>query len=198
MAKLKIYEFPNPVLAQKAKPIQRVDRSYFSLADDLLETMYSAPGAGLAAPQVGILERMIVIDVYYEREEASALTEAPSDAEIFEKYKIWNKKQKILINPEILSQEGSICFAEGCLSVPEYRGKVNRAKKIRIRYQDLEGRTHEEWVEDYEAVAVQHELDHLNGVLFIDYLSTTKKNQIRKQLQEKAELESLLLPHRKR
>ena len=165
MSKLKIYTFPDAVLAQKAKPIQRVDRSYFKIADDMLETMYEAPGIGLAANQVGLLERLVVVDVEYN----------PDDED---------KKNNpiILLNPEIIYREGSIITKEGCLSVPDYRAEVKRADKIKIKYQNADGLEKELSAEGMLAVCIQHELDHLEGKLFIDRLNPLKKDFAKKKL----------------
>lgn len=165
MAKLKIFQFPDKVLLEKAKPIDRVEKTYHKLADDMFETMYSAPGIGLAANQVGVLERIVVIDVDYENKE---------DGEIE------NRKPIILINPKIIHREGSIELCEGCLSVPEYQAEVKRAEKIKVEYQDVDGARKTLSAEGLLAVCVQHELDHLDGKLFIDRLSTAKKSIARK------------------
>lgn len=180
MAKLKIYTFPDIVLAQKALPISRVDKSYFKVADDMLETMYDAPGIGLAANQVGLLERIIVIDTEYEREdlEGDEFPEASQSSGGV----ITNKKPIILINPEIIHREGSIRFTEGCLSVPEYSEEVDRSEKIKVQYQDVDGLTKTLSMEGLQAVCLQHEIDHLNGTLFIDHLSPVKKDMIKKKL----------------
>src|SRR5271168_3656675 len=120
MAKLKIYTFPDTVLAKKASPIQRVEKTYFKLADDMLETMYEAPGIGLAANQVGCLERILVLDTEYDYEDLPEGESAPAGSEIVPGGFIKNKKPRIIINPQIIHREGSILFSEGCLSVPEY------------------------------------------------------------------------------
>jgi peptide deformylase len=171
MAKLKIFTFPDAILAQKAAPIARVEKPLYGLADDMLETMYDAPGIGLAANQVGILQRLLVIDTEYDYEEL------PEGGEI-----IKNRKPQIIINPEIIFREGSILFSEGCLSVPEYNAEVKRAEKIKVRYQDIDGLTKELSADGLLAVAIQHELDHLDGKLFIDRLSPLKKEFAKKQL----------------
>src|SRR3954470_1792755 len=120
MAKLKIYTFPDMVLAQKASPIERVEKPLHKLADDMFETMYDAPGIGLAANQVGILQRILVIDTDYDLEEIPEGTSPVAGVEVVGKNTIKNKKPQIIINPEIIYREGSILFSEGCLSVPEY------------------------------------------------------------------------------
>jgi peptide deformylase len=184
MAKLKIYTFPDLVLAQKAAPIARVERNYFKLADDMLETMYYAPGIGLAANQVGILERILVLDTEYDLVELEEGEKAPEGAEVVGGALIQGKKPKIIINPEIIEREGKIAIAEGCLSVPDYSAEVQRSEKIKLQYQDIDGVTRTLSAEGLMAVAIQHEMDHLEGKLFIDRLSPIKKEVIRKKLRK--------------
>lgn len=182
MARLKIYTFPDAVLAQKAQPIARVDKSYWKTADDMLETMYHAPGIGLAANQVGILERFVVIDTEYDYEELEEGEVAPPDAEVVSGGIITNRKPQILFNPEIIHREGKIQMSEGCLSVPEYNAEVQRSEKIQVRYQDVNGLEKTLSADGLLAVCVQHELDHLEGKLFIDRLSPLKKEMAHKKL----------------
>lgn len=183
MAKLKIYTFPDLVLKQKAKPIARVDKSYYKLADDMLETMYHSPGIGLAANQVGILERIIVIDVDFDLDDSEEVDASKSvNAEVYDSGVITNKNPRMIINPEILFQEGSRVFEEGCLSVPEYTAEVKRADKIKLQYQDIDGLTKTLLAEGLLATAIQHEIDHLEGKLFIDRLSPLKKDLAKKRL----------------
>lgn len=171
MAKLKIYAFPDAVLAQKALPIARVERSYHQLADDMLETMYEAPGIGLAANQVGVLERILVLDVEYD-------VAQNLEGETILK----NRKPIIVINPEIVKREGKLVFEEGCLSVPEYNAEVERAEKIWLRYQDADGVARQLTADGLLAVAIQHEIDHLEGRLFIERLSPIKREFAKRQL----------------
>lgn len=183
MAKLKIYTFPDLVLTQKAKPIERIDKSYYQLADDMLETMYDAPGIGLAANQVGILERIIVIDVDFELEDnPSAGVEGEIVGGIITK-----KNPRIILNPEIIHKEGKLLYNEGCLSVPEYEAEVQRSKRITLQYQNLDGLTQTLDAEGILAVAIQHEMDHLEGKLFIDRLSPLKKEMAQKKLRKERE-----------
>lgn len=182
MAKLKIYTFPDLVLAQKAKPIDRVEKPLHKLADDMLETMYEAPGIGLAANQVGILSRILVLDTEYETEDLPEGVAPPASAEVVGDQIIKGKKPIILINPEIFYREGSIEFSEGCLSVPEYTADVKRSEKIKVRFQDIDGLTKELSADGLLAVAIQHEIDHLEGKLFIDRLNPLKKELAKKQL----------------
>jgi peptide deformylase len=193
MARLKIYTFPDLVLAQKALPIARVERSYHKLADDMLETMYHAPGIGLAANQVGILERILVIDTEYDMEELEEGQVPAPGGEVVSGSVIFNKKPRIIINPEIIHREGEILFSEGCLSVPEYNAEVRRAEKIKLKYQDVDGLEKTLSADGLMAVAIQHEMDHLDGKLFIDRLSPLKKEMAKKKLkQERAAREARL------
>jgi peptide deformylase len=192
MAKLKIYTFPDLVLTQKASPIARVEKPMHKLADDMLETMYHAPGIGLAANQVGILQRILVLDTEYDLEELPEGVPPPTGVEVVGGGIIKNRKPKIVINPEIIHHEGSIQMAEGCLSVPEYSAEVKRYEKIKLRYQDIDGVTRELMADGLMAVAIQHEMDHLEGKLFIDRLSSLKKEMVRKRLRkERAEREAM-------
>jgi peptide deformylase len=191
MAKLKIYTFPDLVLTQKAAPIERVEKPLHKLADDMLETMYEAPGIGLAANQVGILQRILVLDTEYDLEELDEGAEAPAGVEVTGSSIIKNKKPRIIINPQIIEREGKILFPEGCLSVPEYTAEVQRAEKLKLQYQDIDGLTKTLSAEGLLAVAIQHEMDHLEGRLFIDRLSPLKKEMVRKKLRkERAEREA--------
>ncbi len=159
MALLNILEFPDPRLRTKAKPIDNVDGRIARFADDLLETMYDAPGIGLAASQVNVHSRIIAVDV--------------SD----------NKDQPlILINPEIVAREGEIETNEGCLSIPGFYEPVFRSQQIEVNAINRDGEPFTLQAEDLLAVCIQHEMDHLEGKLFVDYLSSTKRQMIRKKL----------------
>lgn len=182
MAKLKIFTFPDLVLTEKAAAVERVEKALFRLADNMLETMYDAPGVGLAANQVGILRRILVLDTEYEFEELEDGAQPPPGVEVTGGGIIRNRRPRIIVNPEIIQREGSILFKEGCLSVPEYHAEVKRAEKIKLRYQDIDGLTQTLSAEGLTAVAIQHELDHLDGRLFIDRLSPIKKELARKKL----------------
>lgn len=162
MAKLPILIAPDPRLKEKSAPVKRVDGAIRKLIDDMLETMYAAPGIGLAAPQVGQLKRLIVVDV--------AKDEAPKDPHA-------------LINPELVwvSDEDST-YEEGCLSVPEHYADVTRPARIRVRYLDREGEIREMEAEGLLATVIQHEMDHLDGILFIDHLTSLKRNMILRKL----------------
>lgn len=161
MAKLKVYEYPHPVLKQKAEKVAVVDDELRRLFDDMLETMYAENGCGLAAPQVGILKRMVVIDIAREGEKPAPI---------------------FMANPEIVwvSDEHEVC-EEGCLSVPEMRAEVERPARVKIRYLDYDGQECELAAEDFLAVAAQHELDHLDGILYIDHLSRLKRQMLLKK-----------------
>ncbi len=159
MAILRILEFPDPRLRKKAVPVEAVDDSLRQLIDDMFETMYEAPGIGLAATQVDVHRRLLIADVSQEKNEPH-----------------------VLINPEILGQEGSEVTEEGCLSVPGYYEEIERAERIKVRYLDRDGNEQESEFEGLLAVCVQHEVDHLQGRLFIDYLSEVKRQRIRKRL----------------
>lgn len=160
MALLKIRHYPDPVLKKVAAPVTEFDESLRRLADDMAETMYAAPGIGLAAPQVGISKRLAVIDCS-ARDEAAQLL--------------------VLVNPEIIAREGEACEEEGCLSVPEYYAKVNRSARITLRFQDLDERPHTIEADGLTAIACQHEIDHLDGILFVDHLSPLKRSIFRKK-----------------
>lgn len=161
MALLNILHFPDPRLRQKALPIKKVNDEIRQLAHDMLETMYDAPGIGLAATQVNEQKRLIVIDVSEEK-----------DNPLF------------LINPELLVTEGERDFEEGCLSVPEAYEMVTRADKIRVRALNLQGETFEMEADGILATCIQHEIDHLEGKLFVDYLSNLKRQRIKKRLEK--------------
>jgi len=161
MAKLEILHFPDPRLRNRAKPVVEVDETIRKLVDDMFETMYQAPGIGLAATQVDVTQQVIVIDVSEEKN-------APL----------------CLINPEILSQDGVEEMEEGCLSVPGIYEKVERADQIRVKALDHEGNAFELDADGLLAVCIQHEMDHLEGKLFVDYLSEMKRQRIRKKLEK--------------
>ncbi|MBI2711683.1 MAG: peptide deformylase [Bdellovibrio sp.] len=182
MAKLKVYTFPDAVLAQKAEPVQRVDKSFYKLADDMLETMYYEIGCGLAANQVGILKRILVVDSEFDLIELPKGAPIPPGGEVVGNLLIKNKKPQIIFNPEIILREGSVTSREACLSVPEYSAEVKRAEKIIVTYQDIDGVQRKISAEGYLATILQHEMDHLDGKLFIDRLSPLKKEMAKKKL----------------
>jgi peptide deformylase len=161
MTKLRILEFPDPRLRKKAAPVTAVDDPLRQLIDDMFETMYEAPGIGLAATQVDVHRRLLVADVSQEKDEPH-----------------------VLINPEILEKDGKTVTEEGCLSVPGYYEEVERAEHIKVRYLDRDGNEQEDEFEGLLAVCVQHEMDHLEGRLFVDYLSEVKRQRIRKRIEK--------------
>lgn len=168
MAQLEILHFPDPRLRRRARTVDRFDAELTRTLEDMFETMYAAPGIGLAATQVGIARRMAVIDVSEAKDE-----------------------RLVLINPELVSREGSCESDEGCLSVPGYYDTVNRAERVAVRARDAAGKAYELEAEGLLAICIQHEIDHLNGRLFIDYLSDLKRRRVRRQL-EKARREARL------
>ena len=161
MAVRTILEYPDPRLRTRAQPVSEFGPELGQLVDDLLETMYAAPGIGLAATQIDVHKRVIVIDVSEERNEPL-----------------------VLVNPEILNREGATTVEEGCLSVPEIFGEVERATRVRLRAQERDGTSYERDCDEILAVCVQHELDHLEGKLFVDYLSDLRRERIRKKLEK--------------
>jgi peptide deformylase len=159
MAKLTILEFPDPRLRTRAIPVETVDDKLNTLIDDMFETMYEAPGIGLAATQVDVHRRLLVVDVSADNSEPNAL-----------------------INPEIIEMDGETVTEEGCLSVPGYYEEVKRAEHVRVRFLDRKGEETELEAEGLLAVCIQHEIDHLDGKLFVDYISEAKRQRIRKRL----------------
>ena len=159
MALLNILEYPDPRLRTRAAPVDRVDDDVRRLVDDLLETMYAARGIGLAATQVDVHRRVLVVDVSEEKDRPLAL-----------------------INPEIVEETGSCESEEGCLSVPDYNESVPCAEQIRVRALDRDGEVFELEAEGLLAICIQHEMDHLDGKLFVDYLSELKRQRLRKRL----------------
>ena len=161
MAVLDILKFPDPRLRKKALPVTAVDASIRKISRDMFETMYEANGIGLAATQVDIQKRIIVLDISEQHD-----------------------RPVCLINPEILNTEGQELSEEGCLSVPGFFETVKRAEKIKVRALDENGKTLEIQADGMLAVCIQHEIDHLEGKLFVDYLSALKRQRIRKKLEK--------------
>lgn len=167
MAILPIIETPDPRLRQISSPVDKVDVELNTLIDDMFETMYDAPGIGLAAIQVGVPKRLLVIDLQEEQDEEGKPIRAP----------------RVFINPEILQTSDDLqVYQEGCLSVPDQYADVERPAVIRARWQDRDGKSHEEQLEGLLAVCLQHEMDHLEGILFIDHLSRLKRDMVLKKL----------------
>lgn len=161
MALLSILEYPDPRLRTRAEPVAEVDAKVRRLIDDLFETMYHAPGVGLAATQVNVHRRVLVVDVTEDHSQPLAL-----------------------VNPQIIEREGVEQLEEGCLSVPGIYDKVTRADRIRVRALDRSGRPLDLAADGLLAVCIQHEMDHLEGKLFVDYLSELKRSRIRKKLEK--------------
>ncbi|MCP1728074.1 peptide deformylase [Natronospira proteinivora] len=161
MSKLTILRYPDHRLRRKAEPVAEVNDEIRQLADDMLETMYDAPGIGLAATQVNVQKRVLVIDVSDDRSEP-----------------------RVFINPEILEKRGEEVMEEGCLSVPGIFAEVKRADWVRVKALGRDGESFEMEADGLLAVCIQHEIDHLNGKLFVDYLSELKRRMVRKRLEK--------------
>jgi peptide deformylase len=164
-----ILHYPDKRLREKAAPVATITAEVRTLVDDMAETMYAAPGVGLAATQIGERLQIFVVDVAEENE--------PSDLRVF-------------INPEIIDRQDTIVWSEGCLSFPGINEDVERAAKVVVRAQDRDGKTFELEAEGLLAVAVQHEYDHLQGVLMIDHLGLLKKRLVNRKMQKRAEADS--------
>jgi len=162
MSKLAILRYPDPRLYTRATPVQLFDQNLRQLVKDMAETMYSAPGIGLAATQVNVHQRLLIID----------LSETHDSLQVF-------------INPEIIQRDGQQQLEEGCLSVPGIYDFVQRAAQIRVRAQDLEGQWFEQQADGLVAVCIQHEIDHLDGKVFVDYLSRLKRDRIKTKLNKR-------------
>ena len=163
MSVLSVLRFPDERLRTKASPVKEVNEHIRKIIDDMFETMYEEEGIGLAATQVDIHQRIIVIDVSENRDQPY-----------------------VLINPEILDKSGETGIEEGCLSIPESRGFVPRAEKVKIKALDRNGESFELEADDLLAICIQHEMDHLEGKLFVDYLSPLKRQRIRQKLEKMA------------
>lgn len=161
MSKLEILEFPDPRLRTVAKPVEQFDAALRQLITDMTETMYAENGIGLAATQVNVHRQLLVLDVSDTRDQS-----------------------RVYINPEVLETVGDETCEEGCLSVPGIYAEVSRAQKVRVRAQNVDGSSFEETLEGMAAICLQHEMDHLKGVLFVDYLSPLKQRMVRKKLEK--------------
>jgi len=162
MAKLDILEFPDPRLRTVAKPVEKVDDELRKLIDDMFETMYACPGIGLAATQVDVHQRLIVMDLSEDQ-----------------------TQPRVFINPEITPLTDEVApYEEGCLSVPGFYEKVQRPARVRIKALDRDGNTFEEEADELLATCIQHEIDHLDGKLFVDYVSRLKRDRIKKKLEK--------------
>ena len=166
MAKRRIITLPDPILRKVSAPVERIDAEVRKLAEDMLETMYAAPGVGLAAVQVGVPRRLFVLDTAKEERPPQPL---------------------VLINPEIVSLGAEMrLHEEGCLSIPDERVPIERPSKVTVRFLDREGKTQELAAEGLLATAIQHEIDHLNGKLIIDYLSRLKRDMVVRKFRKRA------------
>lgn len=167
MAVLKLYEYPAEILRQKCDKVTKVDDELRLFLDDMLETMYADKGCGLAAPQVGVSKRIIVLDPN------------PSD----EDFSL--RRPMYLINPQIIwRSEEKVLFKEGCLSLPEQRAEVERYEKVRVHYTDYNGQEQELLADDLLAIILQHEIDHLDGILYIDHISRLKRSRLLTKLEK--------------
>jgi peptide deformylase len=166
--KLKMRHYGSPVLRRKAEPVTVFDDALLDFIEGMIDTLYEQNGVGLAAPQVGVSKRVVIIDISFGEEENEIIA---------------------LVNPEILSSEGECAMEEGCLSIPKVWEEVTRPERIRVRYQDAEGNVHEDDAEGMLARVVQHEVDHLEGILFVDRLGTVKKTFLARALRDIAERE---------
>ena len=158
-----IVKFGNPVLEKPAEEVTVFDEELKQLVDDMFESMYAARGVGMAAPQIGIPLRIAVIDITFKEDPGAQL---------------------VLVNPEIIHKEGRHTQSEGCLSIPDFRENVNRAKVVTVRAQDLDGKVFENTGDDLLARAFQHETDHLNGKLYISHISALKRDLIRRKVRK--------------
>jgi len=163
MALLKIRKFPDTVLKEPAKPVENIDGSLNGFLESMAQTMYAAPGVGLAAPQIGIGKRLAVIDVTFKEDPKAKL---------------------VLVNPEILHTEGKNRQNEGCLSIPDFREPVTRANKVTVKAQDVNGKWFEETGEELLARALLHETDHLNGKLYISHVSALKRDLMKRKIRK--------------
>lgn len=168
MSVLKIFKYPSKALKLKASPVGEVNAEVQSLVDDMVDTMYAAPGVGLAAPQVGVSLRVIVLDTGIEHEDGTV-----------------ESNLLHFINPEIIKAEDEIEWEEGCLSIPEFTLKMKRASKVRVKALDRDGKDFELSTEGLLAVAIQHEVDHLDGKLLIDNISPLKREMYSKEQKKK-------------
>lgn len=172
MAILEIYTFPDPILRKQTKAVTVFDHELETTTQSMLETMYVSSGIGLAAIQAGILKQIIVVDLKSGEED------------------ITQREPHVFINPKIVKQSGTTFSEEGCLSVIEFRGEIQRAEKIIVEYQDVTGKLQRMEAEEMMSICLQHEIDHLNGVLFIDHLPLLKQKMVKKRLTKLAKAEA--------
>lgn len=155
--------WPHPTLKKVATPVTQFDAPLNQLVQDMFETMYDAPGVGLAAPQVGVSQNVIVLDTRVRQPEVQPMA---------------------MVNPEILSKEGSATYKEGCLSIPGESEEVDRSAVVTVRFQDVEGQTHTLRAEGLLSIAIQHEMDHLLGIVYVDHISVLKREIIKKKMRK--------------
>jgi peptide deformylase len=172
MAILEIYTFPDPILRKQTKAVTVFDHELETTTQSMLETMYVSSGVGLAAIQAGILKQIIVVDLKSGEED------------------ITQREPHVFINPKIVKQSGTTFSEEGCLSVIEFRSEIQRAEKIIVEYQDVTGKLQRMEAEEMMSICLQHEIDHLNGVLFIDHLPLLKQKMVKKRLTKLAKVEA--------
>lgn len=175
---LKIFTYPSPVLKIIAEPVSEFGEDLKKLCLNMLYTMYQAPGIGLAAPQVGVSERLFVMDIDYKREK---ITRADGTLD----YELSDFNPLIFINPVIENKQGEILYQEGCLSVPNIYEEVKRAQSITVKFQDWDGNPHELNADELLSVCIQHENDHLDGIVFLERLSLLKRNLLTKKYMKK-------------
>ena len=171
MAILEIYTFPDPILRKQTKAVTVFDHELATTSQSMLETMYLSSGIGLAAIQAGILQRIIFVDLKSGEEDVNL------------------REPHVFINPKIVKKFGTTVSEEGCLSVIEFRGEIERAEKIIVEYQDVKGQPQKMEAEELMSICLQHEIDHLNGVLFIDHLPLLKQKMVKKRLTKLAKAE---------
>ncbi|HZD91586.1 MAG TPA: peptide deformylase [Pseudolabrys sp.] len=166
MAKRDILILPDPTLRLTSEPVTAIDNSLRALIDDMFETMYDAPGIGLAAIQIGVPKRIVTMDLAKKDEE---------------------KEPQVFINPEVTWSSGDLAiYEEGCLSIPDYYAEVERPAKVKVKYMDADGKSHEIEADGLLATCLQHEIDHTNGILFIDHISKLKRDMVMKKFKKAA------------
>ena len=184
MAIREILEVPDPRLKTISEPVERFDDELKALVADLFETMYDANGIGLAAIQVGVPLRVLVIDLQPEDPDAEPEV-CTAHGDHHHTHQPVKNEPRVFVNPEILDPAEELgTYQEGCLSIPEIYAEVDRPKTCRVRWQDLEGTVHEEQMDELMAVCIHHEMDHLEGILFIDHLNRLKRNMVLKKLEK--------------
>lgn len=177
--KLEILKYPHPTLKKVAQPVTEFNDELKTIVKNMLYTMYKTPGIGLAAPQIGISLRFFVLDIWYDREKITLHDGS-------EEFRLSNFAPMVIINPSFIKKEGEFLYEEGCLSVPGIYEDVKRAEKVEISFQDLDGNHHQLEADELLSVCLQHENDHLDGIVFIERLSLLKRQFIQKKLAKKS------------